>query len=166
MNVFYFIFKSEMIRNSWKRNCLSNCIKEITLFNTVRIAWIEKLCKEGLIPRAVVNRKLLPEIRAKISWWCDGKKRVASILRWPERLNWKGREEGGAVIWMSTLTNWLEEGGVKLQDVELLQNAKNRELWQDMIATVVPKYNTNKNQEKCVPTNNILHQRHTFISWF
>ncbi len=50
----------------------------------------------------------------------------------------EGRRSRGRrrVLWMSSLKEWLEEVGVKEQEVELLEKALSRELWQDMIAKV------------------------------
>lgn len=41
------------------------------------------------------------------------------------------------IIWMSSLTNWLEERNIKHREEELLQKM-HRELWQDTIVHVLP----------------------------
>ena len=40
------------------------------------------------------------------------------------------------VTWMSSVKGWLQERGVKHQEVELIERTRNRKLWHDMIAYV------------------------------
>ena len=50
----------------------------------------------------------------------------------------EGKRSGGRrrVTWMSSVKGWLQERGVKHQEVELIERARNRKLWHEMIAYV------------------------------
>ena len=46
------------------------------------------------------------------------------------------KTEGRRVTWMSSVKGWLQERGMKRQEVELIERARNRKLWHDMITDV------------------------------
>ena len=40
------------------------------------------------------------------------------------------------MLWMTSLNAWIAERGIRHQEVELIEKARNRELWHAMIAFV------------------------------
>ena len=40
------------------------------------------------------------------------------------------------MLWMTSLNSWIAERGIRHQEVELIEKARNRELWHAMIAYV------------------------------
>ena len=90
-----------------------------------------------------MKRKLICEIRLKQL------KFLGHIIRKDgfENLVLTGKIEGKrsrgrkGVTWMSSMKDWLQERGAEYQEVEMLEKAKDRELWHDMI-TIVQGYGT------------------------
>ena len=104
----------------------------------MRIPWTDKVCNEDVLSRAQVKRKLMYDIRVKQLNF------LGHIIRKDglENLAMTGRIEGKRsrsrrrVTWMSSVKGWLQERGVKHQEVELIERTRNRKLWHDKIAYV------------------------------
>ena len=109
----------------------------------MRIAWTDKVSNVEVLSRAAVNRKLFSSIRDKQLQFLGHIIRKDSIenLALTGKIDGKRSRGRRRMLWMSSLTKWLEERGVKHQEVELLERARNRELWHDMIANVI-RYGT------------------------
>ena len=93
----------------------------------------------GPLSRAAVNRKLFGYVPAKQLQFIGHIIRKDSIenLALPGKIDGKRSRGRRRVLRMSSLTKWLEERGVNYQEVELLERARNRELWHNMIASSV-----------------------------
>ena len=88
--------------------------------------------------RAQVKRKLMNDIKVRQLNFLGHIIRKGGL----ESLAMTGRIEGKRsrgrrrVTWMSSVKGWLQERGVKHQEVELIERTRNRKLWHDMIAYV------------------------------
>jgi hypothetical protein len=104
----------------------------------MKISWTEKVCNEDVLTRAEVKRKLMSNIRVKQIEF------LGHIIRKDgfENLAITGKIEGKRsrgrrrITWMSSVKEWLKDRGVNHQEVELLEKARHRKLWHDMIAYV------------------------------
>ena len=104
----------------------------------MRIQWTDKVSNEDVLSRAQVKRKLMNEIRVRQLNF------LGHIIRKDglENLAVTGKIEGKRsrgrrrVTWLSSVKDWLKMRGVALREVELIQKARNRKLWHDMIAYV------------------------------
>ena len=96
----------------------------------MKIPWSNKVCNEDVFSRAQVKRKLMNDIRVRQLNF------LGPIIRKDrfENLAMTGRIEGkrnrgrGRVTWMFSVKGWLQERGVKHQEVELIERARNRKL--------------------------------------
>ena len=104
----------------------------------MKIKWTDRVSNEEVLRRATVNQKLLSEIRIRQMRFMGHLVRKGGL----ENLSLTGKIEGKRsrgrrrVLWMDSLMKWLEERGVEEQGVQLVEKARNRELWNNMIAKV------------------------------
>ena len=104
----------------------------------LRIPWADKVTNEEVLQRAAVERKLIGEIRTRQLRFLGHVIRKDGL----ENLALTGKIEGKRsrgrkrMLWMASLNAWLAEKGIMQQEVELIRKARNRELWQAMIAHV------------------------------
>ena len=104
----------------------------------LRIPWADKVTNEEVLQRAAVERKLIGEIRTRQLRFLGHVIRKDGL----ENLALTGKIEGKRsrgrkrMLWMASLNAWLAERGIRQQEVELIKKARNRELWQAMIAHI------------------------------
>ena len=104
----------------------------------MRIPWTDRVTNEEVLRRAGVERKLIMEIRIRQMSF------VGHIIRKDglENLALTGKIEGKRgrgrkrMNWMTSLNAWITERGAGQREVELIQTARNRDLWHAMIAYV------------------------------
>ena len=100
--------------------------------------WADKVTNEEVLQRAGVERKLIGEIRTRQLRFLGHVIRKDGL----ENLALTGKIEGKRsrgrkrMLWMTSLNAWIAERGIRQQEVELIQKARNRELWHAMIAHV------------------------------
>ena len=110
----------------------------------LRISWMDKVSNEEVFQTAEVKRKLLHDIRIRQLGFLGHVMRKGGL----ENLALTGKIEGKRsrgrrrVLWMASLKMWLTEKGVHHQETELLEIARSRELWHNMIAYVRVGYGT------------------------
>jgi len=104
----------------------------------MKIPWTDKVSNEDVLNRTQVKRKLVKDIRVRQLKFLGHIERKDGL----ENLAMTGKIEGKRssgrrrVTWMSSVKRWLQERGVKHQEVELIERTRNRKLWHDMIAYV------------------------------
>ena len=85
-----------------------------------------------------MERKLIGEIRTRQLRFLghvirkDGQENLALT----GKLEGKRSRGRNRMVWMTSLNAWIAERGIRHQEVELIQKARNRELWHAMIAQV------------------------------
>ena len=104
----------------------------------MKIPWTDKICNADVLSRALVKRKLIKDIRVRQLNFFGNITRKDGL----ENLAMAGRIEGKRsrgrrrVTWMSSVKGWLQQRGVKHQEVELIERTRNRKLWHDIIVYV------------------------------
>ena len=120
------------------RKHLESCEMKF-LRQMMRIPWTDKVRSEEVLKRAGTGRKLILEIRTKQMRFLghlmrkDGLENLALTGKIEGKRN-RGRKWS---LWMANLNEWIEERGVKYQEVELCEKARDREMWKSMIAHVI-----------------------------
>ena len=104
----------------------------------MRIPWADKLTNEEVLQRAGVERKLIGEIRTRQFLGHVIRKDGLENLALTGKIEGKRSRGRKRMLWMTTssLNAWIAERGIRQQEVELIQKARNRELWHAMIAHV------------------------------
>ena len=96
------------------------------------------MTNEEVLQRAGVERKLIGEIRTRQMRFIGHVIRKEGL----ENLALTGMIEGKRgrgrkrMLWMTSLNAWIAERSIRHQEVELIEKARNRELWHAMIAYV------------------------------
>ena len=94
----------------------------------MRIPWADKLTNEEVLQRAGVERKLIGEIRTRQLRFLGYVIRKDGL----ENLALTGKIEGKRsrgrkrMLWMTSINAWIADRGIRQQEVELIQNARNR----------------------------------------
>ena len=105
----------------------------------MRIPWTDKVRNEEVLQRAGTGMKLILEIRTKQMRFLGHVMRKDAL----ENLTLTGKIEGKRSrgqqwsLWMANLDESIGERGVKYQEVALFEKARDRELWECMIAHVI-----------------------------
>ena len=101
----------------------------------MKIPWTDKVCSKDVLSRAQVKRKLMKDIGVKQLHF------VGHIIRKDglENLAMTGKIEGKRsrgrrrVTWISNVKGWLQDRGVKHQEVGLIERTWNRKLWHNRL---------------------------------
>ena len=105
----------------------------------LKIKWTDRVSNENVLRRANVNHKVLSNIRIRQLKFLGHLLRKEGL----ENLSLTGKIEGKRgrgrkrILWMDSLKKWLEEKGIEDSGSQaIMHKARDRELWNSMIAKV------------------------------
>ena len=104
----------------------------------LKIKWSDRVSNKEVLRKANVKQKLLHDIRIRQLRFLGHLTRKGGLENLSLTGKFKGKRSRGRrrVTLMDSLNKWLEEIGVEERGLQLMEKAKNRELWKIMIAKV------------------------------
>ena len=104
----------------------------------MRIPWTDNIRNDDVLIRPGVSRKLLKDIRLRQMRFMGHVLRKGGLenLALTGKIDGKRSRGRRRVMWMASLAEWIQDRGVKIKEMELLEISNNRELWHNMIAKV------------------------------